>query len=222
MATYLELQNDVKNLINRSDCTTDLAKSFLKSASQKIQRTLRFPGLEKLFSITVGTTSSQLYDQAGGKVYIPGDYIEMVQAYTGLTQSNDAVLNRVPLSRFIELSGSLPQTGKPQYYTRLQNFWYVKPIPTVGTVFHFVYRGEAETLTNDTDTNTLSLVSPDLITYGACIYASDYFNDDRKANYEASYNQIKLEIEELILSTDQASVDASVQPSVSFELDIIN
>ena len=64
MATYLELQNDVKNLINRSDCTTDLAKSFLKSASQKIQRTLRFPGLEKLFSVTVGTTSSQLYDQA--------------------------------------------------------------------------------------------------------------------------------------------------------------
>ena len=221
MATYLELQNDVKNLINRSDCTTDLAKSFLKSASQKIQRTLRFPGLEKLFSITVGTTSSQLYDQAGGKVYIPGDYIEMVQAYTGLTQSNDAVLNRVPLSRFIELSGSLPQTGKPQYYTRLQNFWYVKPIPTVGTVFHFVYRGEAETLTNDTDTNTLSLVSPDLITYGACIYAADYFNDDRKPIYESSYNQMKLEIEELILSTDHTSVDARVQPCVSFELDII-
>lgn len=222
MATYVELQNDVKNLINRSDCTTDLAKSFLKSASQKIQRTLRFPGLEKLFTITVGTTSSQLYNQSEGKVYIPSDYIEIVQAYTGLTQSSDTVINRVPLSKFINLATTLPQTGKPQYYTRLQNFWYVKPVPTTGTVFNFIYKGEATTLVNDSDTNTLSLVAPDLMTYGACIYAADYFNDERKSIYEASYAQIKSEIEELIASTDQASVDTAVQPSISFELDIIN
>ena len=41
MATYLELQTDVINLINRSDCTTALAKTFLQQAQRKIQRNLR-------------------------------------------------------------------------------------------------------------------------------------------------------------------------------------
>ena len=36
MATYLELQDDVKDLINRSDCTTPLAKTFLQQAQRKI------------------------------------------------------------------------------------------------------------------------------------------------------------------------------------------
>ena len=50
MANYLDLQTDVINLVNRSDCTTALAKTFLQQAQRKIQRNLRPQSLEKSFS----------------------------------------------------------------------------------------------------------------------------------------------------------------------------
>ena len=98
MATYLELQTDVINLINRSDCTTALAKTFLQQAQRKIQRNLRIQSMEKSYQITAGTSGSSIYDATNGKIVIPGDFLELVYIYT----DND-LLQRVPLNRFIEL-----------------------------------------------------------------------------------------------------------------------
>lgn len=217
MATYLELQTRVIDLINRTDCTTALAKQFIQDAQRKAQRGLRLPSLEKVMQIVVGTTTTTQYNSGAGVVIIPNDFIEMVYIYT-----SQGVLNRVPLTRFIELNSELTTTGTPQYYTRIQNTFHLKPIPSTGTEIDIVYQGEDNLLTTDTSTNTFSTVAPDLLVYGACVYAADYFNDERKGTFQAMYDGIYTDVTNLVTDAESLTVDAQVQPSIQFELDIIN
>jgi hypothetical protein len=217
MATYSELQTRVIDLINRTDCTTALAKQFIQDAQRKAQRGLRLPSLDKVMQIVVGTTTTTQYNSTSGVAIIPNDFIEMIYVYT-----SQGVLNRVPLTRFIELNSELATTGNPRYYTRIQNTFHLKPIPTAGTEIDIVYQGEDDVLTADTSSNTFSTVAPDLLIYGACVYAADYFNDERKATFQAMYDGIYQDITNLVTDAESLTVDAQVQPSIQFELDIIN
>ena len=217
MATYAELKQDVKDLINRTDCTDALAGTFINQAQRKIARTLRIPSLEKSQTITVGTTPAPSYTQATGKYALPNDFLELVYIYT-----DKRILDRVPLRQFIALDRKYPATGEPRYYTRKQAAFEFKPIPLVGDEVTVVYYADPVTLVNATDTNIFSEVCPDLITYGAVLFASDYFNDQRKATFEDTYNKLFAETKALSDSSDEAMVDSAVQPSFEFEQDLLN
>lgn len=217
MATYAELKQDVKDLINRTDCTDALAGTFINQAQRKISRTLRIPSLEKAQTITVGTTPSPSYVQATGKYALPNDFLELVYIFT-----DKRILDRVPLRQFIQLDQKYPKTGQPRFYTRKQSAFEFKPIPQSGDKITVVYYADPVTLTNNTDTNIFSEVCPDLVVYGACMFASDFFNDQRKANFEDTYNKLFAETKALSDSSDEAMVDSAVQPSFNYEEDLLN
>jgi hypothetical protein len=217
MATYAELKQDVIDLINRTDCTDTLAGTFVNQAQRKISRTLRVPSLENKLAVTAGTTSAATYDAAKGEITIPSDFLEMVYIYT-----DKAVLQRTPLRVFIELDKKVAGTGAPKYYTRVQNKLALKPVPTTGTVVNLVYYSDPVDMSANSDTNSFSAICPDLMVYGALLYACDYFNDNRKAVFEATYNTIYAELVALVEATDQATADSSVQPSYSYTEDLLN
>jgi len=217
MATYAELKQDVIDLINRTDCTNALAGTFINQAQRKISRTLRVPSLENKLAVTVGTTSAATYDATEGEITIPSDFLEMVYIYT-----DKGVLQRTPLRVFIDLDKKVSATGEPKYYTRIQNKFALKPIPTTGKVINLVYYSDPTYLSADSDTNSFSSICPDLMVYGALLYACDYFNDSRKPVFEATYNTIYAELVALVEATDQATADSSVQPSYSYNEDLLN
>lgn len=217
MATYAELKTDVINLINRTDCTDTLAATFVNQAIRNIARTLRIPSLESQYIATVGTSAQTVYNTTTNELTIPGDFIETVYVYT-----DDRILQRVPLRQFIELDKSLPASGKPRYYTRLQNKLKIKPAPDAGTVLTLLYHSDPDALTTDTSTNVLSIVAPDLVVYGALLYACDYFNDSRKEEFNRTYQAIYNAVEDLNNSTDMATSDSAVQPSFNYEPDLFN
>lgn len=217
MATYAELKTDVINLINRTDCTDALAATFVNQAIRNIARTLRIPSLESQYVATVGTSAQTVFNTTTNELTIPGDYIETVYLYT-----SDTILQRVPLRQFIELDASLPASGKPRYYTRIQNKLRVKPAPDAGTVITLLYHSDPDSLTTDTSENVLSIVAPDLVVYGALLYACDYFNDARKEEFNRTYQAIYNAVEDLNNSTDMATSDSAVQPSFNYEPDLFN
>ena len=47
-----------------------------------------------------------------------------------------------------------------------------------------VYYGEIPDLVNDTDSNFVTEIAPDLLVYGALTFAADFFIDDRKDSFE--------------------------------------
>lgn len=217
MATFADLKADVINLINRTDCTDTLSGTFVNQAMRNIARTLRIPSLESKYTATVGTSAETVFNTTTQELSIPGDFLETVYLYT-----DDRILQRVPLRQFIELTGSVPESGKPRYYTRIQNNFVVKPAPSAGTVINLIYHSDPAELTNNTDTNILSIVAPDLVVYGALLYACDYFNDQRKEEFGKTYAGIYQAVEDLNNSTDMATSDSAIQPSFNYEPDLFN
>tara|TARA_E500000178_G_scaffold287735_1_gene290067 strand:- start:1637 stop:2290 length:654 start_codon:yes stop_codon:yes gene_type:complete len=217
MATYAALQQDVIDLVNRSDCTTTLAQQFLQQAQRKIMRTLRLPALEQRQQIVVGTTTNFIYDSTSGIYFIPSDFIQLVYIY-----DDDNMLERVPLRDFLAKEARFGVTGKPRFYTRIQNGFQLTPKPQSGHVFNVIYYMDDQALVNSTDTNVLSTVCPDLFAYAAALYACDYFNDKRKAVFEDMFNKLHIEVQALADASDEATVDAAVQPSFQYENDLLN
>jgi hypothetical protein len=217
MATFAELKQDVINLINRNDCTDALAASFVNLAQRRLLRTLRLPSLEKIQTVISGTTISTIFNSTTGAYSLPADFLELIYIY-----DNDRILERIPLRKFLEYSKNNSASGKPRYYTRVKNTFELMPKPQAAHEFYVVYAADDTTLVNNTDTNVLSLSCPDLLIYGAVLYAADYFNDSRKAQFEDVYNKIYMDVAALADATDAATADASVQPSFTYQSDLLN
>ena len=69
----------------------------------------------------------------------------------------------------------------------------------------------AGTLSADTDTNWITQVAPTLLVYAALSYAADYFLDDRKQMFEASYVQIAEQMQLMALQDELQN--ASISPA---------
>jgi hypothetical protein len=70
------------------------------------------------------------------------------------------------------------------------------------------YYAQFTDMTADTDENDLAIIAPDLITYGALSYASDYFMDERGPLFEQRFSQF---LSELQGQADDAETSGSVQ-----------
>ena len=217
MANYASIKQDVIDLINRTDITSALAGTFVNQAQRKIARTLRLPSLEKIQTITVGTTSNTIYNATTGQYTFPNDFLELVYIY-----DNNRILERVPLRDFLELTKKHPATGRPRYYTRKQNKFEFRPRGQTGDEINVVYFADPADLTNNADTNIFTDVCPDLLVYAAVLYAADYFNDSRKQVFEDTYNKLYAETAALAADTDKATADASVRPAFDYAQDLLN
>lgn len=166
----LGIRNSVKNLIARNDTTDAIIDSFIDQAVARIQRTLRVPAMEKMLVTTVASENSNV-------IFLPNDFLKLKHLYI-----SNAPIEYVDVSTFMRTPDAPGNT--PKIYTRIQGSLLLKPTPPVGLKITMVYYGEIPDLVNDQDTNFLSEIAPDLLIYTALSFASDYYIDDRRDQFE--------------------------------------
>jgi hypothetical protein len=202
---YVDVKNQFLGLLNRRDITPSLTNTFMQFGIQRIQRELRIPAMEKLANfVTDGTYN----------VAVPGDYLEMLSIYTNTTTSHKR-LTRVDAQSILDYS---KQSGIPQFYSRIGGNFVVGPVPPSGTSVFIYYYADASALVADSDTNWITDIAPTLLIYAALSYASDYFLDDRKQMFEASYIQIAEQLQNMALQDEleNASVSSAYDTSPNY------
>lgn len=188
--------------LGRNDITTDIANVFIDQAISRIQRTLRVPAMEKIVEFTT------VLDQRS--IIIPGDFLSMREFYSG-----DCEVTYLPMGRFLARGKNV---GDPKNYTRVGGELLLSPRPLRGTELTLVYYGEIPDLVEDTDTNFLCAIAPDLLVYGALCFAADHFVDDRKGAFEEAFNRIYDELEEqaLLVEIEQPGMAISASTNLDY------
>jgi hypothetical protein len=202
---YVDVKNQFLGLLNRRDITASLVETFIGFGIQRIQRELRVPAMEKVIAVeTDGTATFQL----------PGDLLEIISLHTN-DNVNHKKLIRSDLQTILDYS-KIP--GYPRYYHREASSITVGPYPPENTLVYMHYYVNADTLTADTDTNWITEIAPTLLVYAALSYACDYFLDDRKQLYEASYQQIADQIQQMALQDElqNASISTAYDSSPNY------
>lgn len=193
---YLDVKTQFLGLLNRRDITPTLVNTFLTYGVQRIQRELRVPAMEKVAIFTTDGTF---------QVDVPGDYLEMINIYTNTTTTHQRMV-RSDSQKILDYT-KIP--GIPQYYSRVGGKFYIGPVPPTGTQVFIHYYADAASLVVDTDINWMTEVAPTLLVYAALSYAADYFLDDRKQLFEASYIQIAEQLQNMALQDELANASVS-------------
>jgi hypothetical protein len=200
------IRTKLKAILNRNDCTDDLANDFITMAQTRLERVLRVPGMEKI-TITTGNGS----DIPTQSLVIPSDFLSLKFLYSGQT-----LMENKDLGHFLRIPQAA--TGRdPQYYARVGASLLVKPTVPEGQVVTMVYYASQPSLLVDTDTNFFTTVAADLLIYGALSYAADYFVDDRVTSFEGRYGQLYNDLDEQGRMTDMDQSAQSMSPAYNTE-----
>lgn len=209
MPTYGDVTSDFTGLMNRRDLTanTTLVNSFLQKSIKRISRELRVPAMEKSLVATIGTSYNGLI--------IPGDLLELIRLEPIPlipTQEVDE-LRRVD---FPTAKTRALQTGTPmRVFARQGAKWFIGGPPNPGDKIRIDYYADFTPLALPTDTNVMTQVADDAITYGALTYAGKYYSDKRAGDWEATFNQIMLSLQDMA-DGDELTADAAVSPALKF------
>lgn len=182
-----QIRSQFLALLNRNDCSNELADTFLEQGLARIQRTLRVPSMEKVQTYTVN-------DVAPNALVLPNDFLNIKHLYCG-----DILLEYVDLGRYLQYPASV---DTPRIYTRVQGELKVKPTPPEGTEIFMVYHGEIPDLPSDISTNFITEIAPEALVYGGLTYASDYFIDERKPLFEETFGRVMAELTEQAYLTE--------------------
>ena len=199
---YGDIKTHFKNLLNRSDVTDALVVTFIDQGISRIQRQLRTAANEKKKTYEITAQSSS--------ITLPNDFIEIISLYHSTNE-----LRRITMERYRELTGNVI-TGTPEFFVREQNVLKLYPEPASGDVVLYYY-GEFDEMTADSDENALAVVAPDLITYAALTYASDYYYDDRSEIFENKYIQFLTELQEQANDQEINGGTQAVMPSQRYD-----
>ena len=197
-----ELRSHMLALLNRSDCTDALADTFISQAIVRVQRTLRIPSMEQQQSYSVDNASGV------GSLLIPSSLLEMIDIHC-----DGRALVRLPSHEMVEAqkTGSL---GTPEYFTRVQGNLQLHPKPTSGTVY-LNYYAQFDTLASDSDSNSLTSNSSDLIIYTALGYASDL--DERGPLFETKAAAFIAEIQDQADSDETSGTAQVMRPTHTYQ-----
>jgi hypothetical protein len=58
---FQDMLNDFQTILNRDDCSTDQATTFLKHGMSRIQRECRLPSMERALLINVGSSAMNFF-----------------------------------------------------------------------------------------------------------------------------------------------------------------
>jgi hypothetical protein len=173
---YGELQTQFTSILGRRDLTSTLRDTFLSLSISRIQRELRAPFMESTLDVTIGED----YDG----LEIPSDYLALCFITVG---SEPSKLQRVDLLTALNEAQAI---GIPKVFARQGSKWILGPAPAEDEVITIGYFAEFTDLEDSEDESTLTIIAPDLIIYGALIYASEYFLDRRLEVFESRYRTI--------------------------------
>lgn len=198
---YGDLKTHFNNLLNRSDITTSLTTTFINQGLSRIQRQLRTPVQEKVNTYTISAQTPF--------VTLPQDFLEIISLYF-----DDTEISRIPMSRFRPLNKNT-YAGTPHNFTRQQEKLFLYPQPSSGEVVLYYY-SEFTPFTLDTDENALSKIAPDLIIYSALTYASDYYLDERAAQFEQKFVGFLTELQEQANDQEVNGGTQVIQPTARY------
>ena len=121
---------------------------------------------------------------------------------------------RIPHHEMLQAQKTGEQ-GTPRLMCRQQGQILLHPQPTTGTVY-LDYYAEFPTLATDTDSNALTAIASDILTYTALSYAADYFMDERAALFEQKSGQFLAELQEQSNSAEQSGINQVMRPTVVY------
>lgn len=198
-----QLRNKFLAILNRNDCSDDLANDFISMAQTRIERTLRIPAMETMSVITGNQP-----DTPTTGIIIPNDFLSMKYLYCG-----DTLMEHKDLGHFLRIPDGCGL--HPRYYSRVGSTFLVKPsIPQDDTVVMVYYAAQPQ-LQSDTDANIFTTIASDLLIYAALSYACDYFVDDRTQGFEGRFGSITDDLNEQARMTDMDQSAQQVEPAYS-------
>tara|TARA_R110000824_G_scaffold6922_3_gene31719 strand:+ start:3537 stop:4151 length:615 start_codon:yes stop_codon:yes gene_type:complete len=198
LSNYTELQASVGDFLNRSDLST-VIPDFITMAEAELNRTLR---VREMSVRTQAPIDSQY-------VKLPADFLGMrnidllTDPVTPLTYKN---LQNLDIHRASDA------TGKPIYYSIMQNNIEFAPSPDGDYTIEIVYYKKIPALSTFS-TNWLLTDHPDAYLYGTLMHSAPYLQaDERIGVWAGKYQQV---IQQITTSDEKAKFSGST-PSISF------
>jgi len=201
LSNYTELQASIADFLNRSDLTS-VIPDFITMCEADLNRTLRVRDM----SVRTRAPIDSQY------VKLPADFLGMrnidllTDPVTPLTYKN---LQNLDIHR----AGD--STGKPLYYSVMQDSIEFAPVPDGDYTIDIVYYQKIPALsaTASNGVNWLLTDHPDAYLYGSLMHSAPYLQaDERIGLWAGKYNQI---LEQIKKSDEQAKFSGST-PSISF------
>ena len=199
LANYTDLKASVADFLNRSDLTS-VIPDFVTMAEAEFNRTLR---VREMSVRTQGPIDSQY-------VKLPDDFLGM----RNIELMTDPV---TPLEyknlQNLDIHRRNDKTGKPLYYSIVQNSIEFAPVPDGTYTLEIVYYQRIPTLSVNITTNWLLDNHPDAYLYGTLQHSAPYLHDDERVGiWAGKYQQV---IEQITTSDEKAKFSGST-PSISF------
>ena len=198
LSNYTELQTSVADFLNRSDLTS-VIPDFITLSEADFNRSIR---VREMSVRTRGPIDGQY-------VKLPPDFLEM----RNIELLTDPV---TPLAyknlQNLDIHRAADSTGKPLYYSIMQNNIEFAPVPDADYTVEIVYYQKVPSLAVNS-TNWLLDTHPDAYLYGSLMHSAPYLHaDERVGLWAGKYQQI---IQQIKTSDENAKFSGST-PSVSF------
>lgn len=200
---YGQVKAQFQAVLNRRDITPTLTENFIKQSIQRAQRVLRVPAMEK--SVEIATAANE------EMVSVPGDLLSFI---TVMWQDASGYWHKLSRRDIGWVYAQRQYVGNTAYYARQDGDLVLAPQPITAGKVRIDYFADFSNLINDTDTNWLTEIAPDVIIYGALSFAADYFLDNRRDSFEQRFVG---GVEELLtqMQIDELSAGAAISPAYS-------
>lgn len=179
---YGELRSHFLQILNRSDCSNDLADTFITSGLRRIERLLRTPIQRVVLDVVIDETTTASYP-------IPADYLGLHEMMV-----NGVHVPRIAPAQLEYFNG---------FHFAHNNFNFT-PELQVGDTLTLEYYSEFTKGVSDGTTTAYSLILSDTVVYAALVFACTYFVDARKAEFAADFATMIQEIQ-LMADIDEMS-----------------
>lgn len=199
-----QIRAHFKALLNRSDCADALADTFIDQSITRIQRNIRIPPMERQQAYNINSAEPQ------ESIILPSDFLEIIDIYFDNTS-----LSRVPMRTILEMTKN-NDVGSPKFFAREQGALVLYPRPATGTLY-LNYYGQFTDLVSDGDSNDLTNVASDAVTYGALAYASDYFIDERGALFEQKLSMFLSELQQQANDAETSGTVQAIRPTTNYQ-----
>ena len=198
LSNYTELQESVADFLNRSDLT-DVIPDFIRMTEAELNRVLR----TREMSVRTRAPVSGQY------VKLPVDFLGMRNIE--LLTEPVTVLEYRNLQN-LDAHRAADSTGKPLFYSIMQNNIEFAPVPDSEYTLEIVYYQSLPALADNT-TNWLLDAHPDIYLYGSLMQSAPYLQaDERISIWAGKFQQI---LEQLKTSDEKARFSGTT-PTITF------
>lgn len=206
---YNDVRDDFMTILDRDDCTTDQADVFMTQSMQRIQRVCRLPSLERALLITPTADAMTQFP-------VPTDLIQFIDLLVptiGSCTGQFTPLKKLSYRGLMQKSNA----GYPHSFARMQTVVYLRGALPIGTQMQVLYYGNCSVIQDSaTDDNELTGGCPDLVIYGALIYAGNYFEHPLTAMWTQTYNTLLAEVMSMAADLENEGGLIEVEPYYEF------